>query len=95
MGVVDVLAEDGEGEQAVADFIKRNSRMRNGFQAVMKARRRYHGLEYRELLDITTVWVDAALNLEPKDLRMMDRLVRAQNRLGVAARQSAARKNVA
>jgi len=95
MGLVDILAEDGEGEQAVADFIRRNSRMRNGFQAVMQARRRYHRLDYQELLDITDVWVEAALNLESKDLRMMDRLVRAQNRLGAAGRPSEAHQHVA
>jgi DSF synthase len=30
------------------------------------------------LVRITEVWVDAALRLEPKDLRMMERLVSRQ-----------------
>lgn len=81
MGVVDVLAEDGAGEQAVDEFIKRHSKSRNGFRAVRQVRQRYHPITYRELMDITEIWVDAALKLEPKDLRMMERLVRAQNRL--------------
>ena len=84
MGIVDVLAEDGEGVQAVHDYIRRNSRARNGIQAIQQVRQRYNPLRYDELLDIVNIWVDAALRLEAKDLRMMERLVRAQNkRIGV------------
>jgi DSF synthase len=80
MGIVDVLAEPGEGVQAVNKYIKRNSRARNGIQALQRVRQRYNPLHYDELLDIVTIWVDTALQLEPKDLRMMERLVRAQNK---------------
>lgn len=96
MGIVDVLAEPGEGVKAVHDYIKRHARVRNGFQAVQRVRQRYHPLQYQELLDIVTIWVDAALQLEPKDMRMMERLVRAQNKLGDGiGRGSAAQQNVA
>lgn len=84
MGIVDVLAEDGEGAQAVNNYIKRSNRARNGIQAIQQVRQRYNPLRYEELLDIVSIWVDAALRLESKDLRMMERLVRAQNkRIGV------------
>jgi DSF synthase len=33
-----------------------------------------------ELLRIVNVWADAALRLSERDIRMMERLVRAQNR---------------
>jgi DSF synthase len=36
-------------------------------------------IHYQELLDITNIWVDAALKLTDKDLRMMTRLVTRQN----------------
>jgi len=36
-------------------------------------------VSYQELIDIGTVWADAALKLTEKDLRMMERLVRRQN----------------
>lgn len=85
MGVVDVLAEDGEGEQAVHDFIRRHAKARNGFRAVQQqVRQRFNPVTYRELMDIAEIWVDAALNLESKDLRMMDRLVRAQKRFSTS-----------
>ena len=43
---------------------------------------------YDELLNITNVWVDAAMRLEEKDLKLMSRLARSQFRRipgGVAA----------
>ncbi len=80
MGVVDVLAEDGKGKEAVSAYIKKHNRARNGMLAVHAARQRFHPITYEELKDITEIWVDAALNLERKDLRMMERLVQAQDR---------------
>jgi DSF synthase len=78
MGVVDVLAEDGAGEAAVYDYIRSNERRRNGMQAIFSCRRYVHPLSYDELLAIANVWVDAALRLEDKDLRLMSRLARSQ-----------------
>lgn len=81
MGVVDVLAEDGEGEDAVYNFIRKQSRSSNTYHAIQKVRQRFQPITYEELIDITAVWVDAALQLEAKDLRVMERLVRAQEKL--------------
>lgn len=78
MGVVDVLAEPGEGEKAVYDFIRRDSKSRNGGLAVRAAREVSQPINYEELLRITEIWVDAALRLSEKDLRMMERLVLRQ-----------------
>jgi DSF synthase len=80
MGVVDVLAEDGKGKEAVSTYIKKHSRAKNGMLAVHAARQRFHPITYEELMDITRIWVEAALNLERKDLRMMERLVQAQDK---------------
>lgn len=80
MGVVDVLAEDGLGEAAVYDYICRNERRRNGMQAMFNCRRHLNPISYDELLNITNIWVDAALRLEDKDLKLMSRLGRSQLR---------------
>lgn len=85
-GLVDILARQGEGISAVSDFIKKQERRANGFLAVQKARQRYNPVTYQELIDITTIWVDAALKLTEKDLKVMDRLVRTQERNFVQAR---------
>jgi DSF synthase len=78
MGVVDVLAEPGEGEWAVHDYIRRETRSRNGILALRSAREISQPASYDELIRITEVWVDAALRLESRDLRMMERLVSRQ-----------------
>jgi DSF synthase len=80
MGVVDVLAEDGDGENALYDYVRKQERRANGYQAVQRARHRFNPVTYAELLDITTIWVDAAMNLTEKDLKVMDRLVRSQEK---------------
>ena len=84
MGLVDVLAERGQGEAAVVDYVKRQRRVRHATRAVHQLRQKVNPITYEELLDIATLWVDTAMKLEPKDLRVMERLVRAQER---AARQ--------
>lgn len=79
LGVVDVLAEKGEGEQAVYEFVRRESRQRNGALALRAAREVSQPISHEELMRIAGIWVDAALRLETKDLRMMERLVARQN----------------
>lgn len=79
LGVVDVLAEKGEGEKAVYEFIRKESRQRNGTLALRAAREISQPISHEELMRIAEIWVDAALRLETKDLRMMDRLVARQN----------------
>jgi DSF synthase len=79
MGVVDVLAEDGQGEYAMNNWIKKNHRSLNSSQAINRAKQRVNALTYEELYDITEIWVDAALRLDERNLKVMERLVRAQN----------------
>lgn len=80
MGLVDVLAEDGEGAAATRDFIRRNSRRHNAQSALYRARQNAQNLTHDELRRVTDVWVDAALNLTDADLRRMERLVTAQGK---------------
>ncbi len=79
MGVVDVLAEDGMGEYTLNNWIKKNHRSLNSFQAINKAKQRVNPLTLVELYDIVDIWADAALHLNDRDLKVMERLVRAQN----------------
>ena len=80
LGIVDVLATDGQGETAVRNWIARNAKRRNGMQAVFRARQFIHPITREELDGIVDLWVDAAMRLGERDLRMMNRLVRAQVR---------------
>ena len=80
MGLVDVLVPNGQGETAVYDFMHANSRRRNGMRAMYECRRHTMPASYEELMNITEAWVDAAHRLEDRDLKMMGRLVRSQQR---------------
>lgn len=82
LGVVDVVAEDGQGEAEVAALIKRRQRSRNGLAALGAVRRRVHRIDFAELLDVVQIWVGAALRLNSRDLKLMQRLVSRQNGLG-------------
>lgn len=79
MGVVDVLAEDGQGELALNNWIKKNHRSLNSFQAINRAKQCVNPLTLEELNNIVEIWVDAALCLDERNLKVMERLVRAQN----------------
>ena len=79
-GGFDVLAKDGEGESAARQWLARNQRRRNGFQAVQQARRHVNPITREELDRVAEVWVDAALRLDDRDLKMMGRIVRSQMR---------------
>jgi DSF synthase len=79
LGTVDLLAEDGEGEKAVLEYIKKQNRASNGYKAFQQAKRHCNPVTYEELKNIAVIWADAALNLSDKDLRMMERLVARQS----------------
>lgn len=81
MGVIDSVVEDGQGEAGVATLIKQRSRSRNGLAGLAQARRKVHRLDFKELLDVVEIWVDSALRLNPRDLKLMQRLVSRQNGL--------------
>jgi DSF synthase len=88
MGIVDILARDGEGEAAVRDWIAKNARRRSGFQGVMRVRQHVNPVTRAELDAIADTWVDCALRLDDRDMRMMSRVVRAQHeRMEAAAVQ--------
>ena len=80
IGLVDIVAEDGQGEMALYEYIKKQNRRRNTLNALAQVRRRCNAVSYEELIDVTKIWVDAAFRLEDRDLRMMERLVRAQRK---------------
>jgi len=80
MGVVDVLAPDGAGENAVYSFVRKHSRNPNGRRAIEMVRREIEPVTHEELMRVVGIWADAALRLTDRDLRLMERLVRAQNK---------------
>ncbi len=80
MGVVDVLAPDGAGDAAVYSFIRKHAKSSNGRRAIEMVRREVEPVTHEELMRVVSIWADAALRLTERDLRLMERLVRAQNK---------------
>lgn len=80
MGIVDVLADDHQGEMAVYDYVRREQKHANAYQALRKVGACVNPVTYDELMSITEIWVEAALRLQSRDLRMMERLVAKQSK---------------
>ncbi len=81
MGLVDILAEPGEGEAEVYKLIKKRNRQANSYRAMRRVRDCCSDYSYQEMKDIVDIWVDAAFELDSRDLRMMERLIKRQNRI--------------
>jgi len=81
LGIVNILADPGCGEEVARDYIKSNMARHAGHVGVYQAGRRVKPLDLAELRDIVDGWVDTAMKLTEKDIRMMRRLAAAQTRL--------------
>lgn len=80
MGVVDQVVPRGEGLAAARELVRRNRRIGNALRAMNGVRQACRPVSLEELLTVTTGWVDAAMRLDERGLRTMERLVRAQQR---------------
>jgi len=80
LGVVDVLAADGEGTDAVYAYTGRHGRRHRAHTALRQARWVTNPVSLEEMLRIADLWIDAALKLNEADLRKMTRLAMAQDR---------------
>ncbi len=86
LGVVDVLAEPGELDATARRWVAQALPRAAGMKALLGAARFSPlGVSMAELRVIADAWVDAALELGPRDLRVMERLVRAQDRAALGA----------
>ena len=85
LGLVDVLVPKGDGVQAVHDLIRRNQRITHARTAMNRVRQISNAVTLTELMQVTEIWVDTALQLGEKSLRTMERLVRAQRKQPVLA----------
>lgn len=81
MGIVDVLAEKGDGRAAVHRFIAEHENRHALLWAMQKVRRRVSPLTKQELFDVTDIWVETAMKLGPDELRRMEFLRVAQTRM--------------
>jgi DSF synthase len=81
LGLIDVLSTGGQCLADVAEFIKRLEKSSNTRKAILKIRNRINPVSYEEMLDIGEIWVDAAMSLSSRELKVMERLIRSQDRM--------------
>jgi DSF synthase len=84
MGIVHILAEPGQGEEAVRAYIARNARRQRGHYGIYQGSSLVDPITLEELEAVVEVWADSALCLTDGDLKLMKRLVEAQSRLAAA-----------
>ena len=81
MGLIDVLVEDGDGEYAVAEYISRQDAAYRSHRAIHQMRRMQQPIRHDDLLAIAELWIDAAMSLSDRQLRLMQRLAKSQEKL--------------
>jgi DSF synthase len=81
VGLVHILAEPGQGIAEARDYIQRSKRRYTGSRSIYQIGREVNPITLTELDRIVQVWADACLQLRDRDLKVMHRLVSAQDRL--------------
>ncbi len=87
--LVDVVCEDGEGEAALERVIRDVDQRHRGTLAALRAQRLAAPIRYETLTAIVDMWAESALGLTDRDLRLMERLARAQARKAGGADEGA------
>ncbi len=80
LGIVDVLVDKGQAPNAVRDLIRREHKYGRAADVVDGIHARASKVPLEELRDVTTRWVDAAMRLEDRALKVIERVIRAQSR---------------
>ncbi len=80
MGVIDQLEEEGNGREAVYSYIRNCNKYRNGNLAMKAVREKVHTISHEDLIEVTHYWVDITMNISERDLKLMERLVKAQEK---------------
>jgi DSF synthase len=80
-GLIHMVVDPGQGIEAARDYMQRNKRRHAGLRGVFQAGREVTPLSLAELDRIVTIWADACMELTERDLKLMQRLVSAQDRL--------------
>ena len=87
--LVDVVVEDGDGDAAVEEVVRSLEPRLRGTLAALQAQRLAAPITYESLVRIVDQWAESALSLTNRDLRLMERLARAQVRKAGGADEGA------
>lgn len=87
--VIDQVTQPGRARAAAHEWMKddRDWKKWRRRRAIAEARRRSHPVTHEELVRITELWAECSARIEERDLRHMERLVRAQRRMIAEAQE--------
>ncbi|MCC7248224.1 MAG: enoyl-CoA hydratase/isomerase family protein [Lysobacter sp.] len=80
MGIVDQVVPKGTGLRAASELIRKHQRIGNALRSMNAVRQASRPVTLNELQAVPAEWVDAAMRLNERGLRAMERLIRAQQR---------------
>jgi len=78
--LVDLVVDDGQGDAAIDAVVRDVDPRLRGTLAALRAQRLAAPIRYESLMAIVDLWAQTALGLTDRDLRLMERLARAQAR---------------
>jgi DSF synthase len=87
--LVDLVVEDGQGEAAIEQVIRSVHPRLRGTLAALQARSVAAPITHESLMTVVNHWTDVAMTLTDRDLRLMERLARAQVRKAGGADEGA------
>jgi DSF synthase len=88
-GLLQFVVEPGEAIDAARDYMHRNRRRHAGMRGIFRTGREVNPMSLEELYRVVSIWADSCLQLSERDLKVMERLVGAQDRLQASTMQAA------
>lgn len=80
LGIIDICAKPGEGHQTTMEFLTRHRRQQHGRLAMHQAKQTVYPVTMQELMRVADIWVDAAIDLDQRGMKVMERFSNAQNK---------------
>jgi len=75
LGLIDVVTAEQDGLHGVNNLVKKLKKSNNTQDAVLKMRNIVNPVSYDEMINIGKMWVDSALSLSAKEIKVMRRLI--------------------
>lgn len=76
LGVIDIVCDEGEGDSTATRFIAKRHRQKKGIDSMREVVKQFAPVDRSEMLAITDRWVESALDLDAKERRIIEVLMK-------------------